>query len=77
MTSKNYSKIYSAETKTVSRSVSKKGAREKKGGNLGKICCKSLKTDIEKMSAFRLAKMFMKTNELRSSCQDVDEKKGG
>ena len=68
-------KIYHIETKTVSRSVSKKGSSKKRGG-MGKISCKSLKTDTEKMSAFRLAKMLMKTNELRSSCQDVDENKG-
>jgi hypothetical protein len=35
-----------------------------------------LKTNGEKMSIFRLAKMLMKINELTSSCQDVDEKKG-
>jgi hypothetical protein len=39
--------------------------------------CKSLKTNIEKMSAFRLSKIFMKTSELDDSFQDVDEKKGG
>ena len=35
-----------------------------------------LKTNIEKMSAFRLATMLMKTNDLNSVCHDVDEKKG-
>jgi len=37
---------------------------------------KLLKTNIEKMSAFRLSTIFMKTNELNHSFQDVDEKKG-
>jgi hypothetical protein len=35
-----------------------------------------MKINGEKNSRFRLAKMFLKTNELSSSCQDVDEKKG-
>jgi hypothetical protein len=38
--------------------------------------CKSLKTHVEKMSAFRLSMMLMKTNELNQSLHDVDEKKG-
>jgi hypothetical protein len=33
-----------------------------------------LKTHIEKMSLFRLATMFMETNDLSCSCHDVDEK---
>jgi hypothetical protein len=37
---------------------------------------KLLKTHIEKMSAFRLSMIYMKTNELNHSLQDVDEKKG-
>jgi hypothetical protein len=37
---------------------------------------KLLKTHIEKMSTFRLSMIFMKTNELEHSFQDVDEKKG-
>jgi hypothetical protein len=35
-----------------------------------------MKTNGEKMSAFRLSMIFMKTNELNASFQDVDEKKG-
>ena len=38
---------------------------------------KLLKTHVEKMSAFRLSIIFMKTNELEASLQDVDENKGG
>jgi len=37
---------------------------------------KLLKTHVEKMSAFRLSMIFMKTNELGHSLQDVYEKKG-
>ena len=37
---------------------------------------KLLKTHIEKMSTFRLSMIFMKTNKLNPSLQDVDEKKG-
>ena len=36
---------------------------------------KLLKTHVEKMSAFRLSMIFMKTNELDHSFQDVDENK--
>jgi hypothetical protein len=39
------------------------------------VFCKSLKTNIEKMSVFRLSTMFMKTNELYHSLQDIDETK--
>jgi hypothetical protein len=38
---------------------------------------KLLKTNVEKMAPFRLSRMLMKTNELNSPFQDVDEKKGG
>jgi hypothetical protein len=37
---------------------------------------KLLKTNVEKMSAFCLAIMLMKQNELNHYLQDVDEKKG-
>jgi hypothetical protein len=37
----------------------------------------SLKTHVEKMSAFLLSKMFMKTQDLHAAFQDVHEKKGG
>jgi hypothetical protein len=40
------------------------------------IFCKLLKTNIEKMSVFRLSIMLMKTQELRHSLHDVDENKG-
>jgi hypothetical protein len=36
-----------------------------------------LKTHVEKMPAFRLSMIFMKTNDLNQSFQDVDENKGG
>jgi len=37
---------------------------------------KLLKTNVEKMSVFRLSMMLMKTRELNRSLHDVDEKKG-
>jgi hypothetical protein len=37
---------------------------------------KLLKTNVEKMSAFRLSIIFMKKNELNRYLHDVDEKKG-
>ncbi|MGA3325870.1 MAG: hypothetical protein ABSF45_15460 [Terriglobia bacterium] len=37
---------------------------------------KLLKTNVEKMSVFRLSIMSMKTRELSRSLHDVDEKKG-
>jgi len=37
---------------------------------------KLLKTNVEKMSVFRLSIMLMKTHELSRSLHDVDEKKG-
>jgi hypothetical protein len=37
---------------------------------------KFLKTNIEKMSAFRLSMMLMKIRELHLSLHDVDENKG-
>jgi hypothetical protein len=37
---------------------------------------KLLKTNVEKMSVFRLSMMLMKTRELKHSLHDVDEKKG-
>jgi len=40
------------------------------------ISCKLLKTSIEKMSAFRLSIMLMKTSELNRSLHYVDENKG-
>ena len=43
---------------------------------MGRRFIKLLKTHVEKMSSFRLSKIFMKTNELNHSFQDVDENKG-
>ena len=54
----------------VARVVEKKGELK-----MGRRFRKLLKTHIEKMSAFRLSMIFMKTNELTPSLHDVDEKK--
>jgi len=35
-----------------------------------------LKTNVEKMSVFRLTTILMRTKELKSLSRDVDEKKG-
>jgi len=43
---------------------------------MGLSFIKLLKTHVEKMSAFRLSMIFMKTKELNHSFHDVDEKKG-
>jgi len=50
-------------------------AVKKKGKNFGQNFFKLLKTHIEKMPAFRLSMIFMKTNELNHSFQDVTENK--
>ena len=51
-------------------------AREKKRGEkMGMSYAKFLKTNIEKMSTFRLSIMLMKTRELDHSLHHVDEKK--
>jgi hypothetical protein len=43
---------------------------------MGLSFIKLLKTNVEKMSVFRLAMIFMKTNELYRYCQYVYENKG-
>jgi hypothetical protein len=50
-------------------------AAKKKGEKLRLYFFKLLKTHTEKMPAFRLSMIFMKTNELSCSFQDVDENK--
>ena len=42
---------------------------------MGLTFCKLLKTNIEKMSVFRLSIMLKKINELQQSLHYVDEKK--
>jgi hypothetical protein len=43
---------------------------------MGPNFSKLLKINVEKMSAFRLSTMLMKTNELYDAFHDVVEKKG-
>jgi hypothetical protein len=43
---------------------------------LGENFTKLLKTNVEKMSAYCLLAILMKTNELKSISRDIDEKKG-
>jgi hypothetical protein len=49
---------------------------KKKGKKMGLKFRKLMKTHVEKMSAFRLSTIFMKTKELNHSFHDVDEKEG-
>ena len=74
MNNKNSSKIYIIENKIVSLFSSAKVLWKKKGEILELSCIKLLKTNVEKMSIFRLSTMLMKTNELNISFHDVDEK---
>jgi hypothetical protein len=73
--SKNLAKIYIVEIKIVSLSSAARVHGKKKGQEMGSIFVKLLKTNVEKMSVFRLSTMLMKTNELNRSFQDVDENK--
>jgi hypothetical protein len=63
------------ETKSVNR-FPRNQTQKKKGKKMEAICWMLLKTNVEKMSDFRLSKMLMKTNDLYASFQDVDDKKG-
>jgi len=50
--------------------------REKNGKKMRQNFLKLLKTHVEKMSTYRSLAMLMKTNELKSLSDDVDENKG-
>jgi hypothetical protein len=75
MNCKNLSEIYIIDNKTVSTVSWTWRVVKKKGGKMKVTSIMLLKTNGEKMSVFRLSKMLMKTNELNSSFQDVDENK--
>ena len=77
MNCKNRSKIYITDNKIVSVFSWGVEGNGKKGGKMKVTSIMLLKTNGEKMSVFRLSMIFMKTNELNPSLQDVDEKKGG
>jgi hypothetical protein len=76
MNSQNLPKMYVIENNTVVLSPDGQGLEKKGGEKIGAICVKLLKTDTEKMSAFCLSRMLMKTKELNKSFQDVEENKG-
>jgi hypothetical protein len=76
MNCENLAKIYVIGTKIVSLSRGGQDRGEKGGQKMGQNFFKSLKTNVEKMSAFRLSTMLMKTNELSQSLHDVYENKG-
>jgi hypothetical protein len=75
MNSENLGKIYVIENKIVSQFPGGQG-RGKRGRKMRLIFLKLLKTNVEKMSIFRLSTIFMKTNELNHSCHHIDENKG-
>ena len=76
MNCENSARIYIIETKIVSQFITTRAMRKKKGQKMGLNCPKLLKTNIEKMSAFRLSMMLMKIKKLYGSFHDVYEKKG-
>ncbi len=72
----NLTKSYIIETKTLIQS-SVARLMEKKGElKLRLKFPKIMKTNVEKISVFRLSRMLMKTNGLRHSLHDVEENKG-
>ncbi len=50
--------------------------RKTRGENMKESLAMLLKTNIEKMSAFRSLAMLMKTNNIKFFSGDVDEKEG-
>jgi hypothetical protein len=64
MNSKNLAKIYVNENNIVSKFSVTGLRRKKRGRKMALSCIKLLKTNVEKMSVFRLSTMLMKTNEL-------------
>ena len=76
MTEKS-AKTYCAETKAVIQSSEEKVHGKKRGKIMGLIFSKSLITNIEIMSSFRLSTMLMKTSLLHAALHDSYEKKGG
>jgi hypothetical protein len=72
----NPAKIYTNETKAVNRPVTASSHEKKRGEKMGFGVPNLLKTNIGKMSTFRLSRILMKTNELFHSFHYVDEKLG-
>jgi len=66
--------MYVIDNKLISYLSGDKGHEKKGELKMRRKFAKLLKTYIEKMSAFRLSTIFMKTNELDHSLHDVDEK---
>jgi hypothetical protein len=76
MNGKNLPRIYVVEIKIVSLYPVARATGKKRGEKTPANWIKLLKTNVEKMSVFRLSTILMKTNELNPSLHDVDEKKG-
>jgi hypothetical protein len=68
--------MHLTENKQVTKIAAILGARKKKRQEIRVYPHKLLKTHVEKMSAFGLTMMLMKTKELQVSYHDVHENKG-
>jgi hypothetical protein len=68
-------KFYVIESKQFTRISDAAESAEKKGQKMRWISSNLLKTHTEKMSAFDLSKIYMKTNNLHDAFQDVYENK--
>ncbi len=75
MSSEILEKIYIIETKIVNLSSVAGVVKKKRDKKMGLNFVKLLKTNIEKMSIYRLFAMLMKANELNSLSRDVGENK--
>jgi hypothetical protein len=71
----NLAKIYVIENKMVSQTSVASVSGKNGGKKMGLSFVRLLKTNVEKMSAFRLSTMSLKNNELCLSLHDVDENK--
>jgi hypothetical protein len=58
----NLAKIYLIATREVNKFSASRVVRKKRGEKCGMSCAKLSETNGEKMSAFRLSTMLMKTN---------------
>jgi len=75
--SEELEKIYINENTTVIRFYVVRGGGKKAFQKPVENFSMLLKNNVEKMSTFLHATMFMKTNKLSHSRHDVDEKKDG
>ncbi len=74
--SENLAKNYTIENKILILSSAARAVKKKGDKNMRLMYVKLLKTNIEKMSTFRLSIILMKINELENFIHYVYEKKG-